>query len=35
LIDLIPQLQLAVDVLTPEATKTYNEVMSKQPAKKE
>jgi hypothetical protein len=35
LIDLIPQLQLSVDGLTPESSKTYKEVMAKQPAKKE
>ena len=30
LLDLIPQLQLSVDMLTPEARKTYEEVMAKQ-----
>ena len=35
LIDLIPQLQLTIDVLTPESNKIYNELMAKQPAKKE
>ena len=33
LIDLIPQLQLSPELLTPEARKTYGEVMAKQPAK--
>ena len=33
LIDLIPQLQLSPDLLTPEARKTYEEVLAKQPAK--
>jgi hypothetical protein len=35
LVDLIPQLQLTVDILTPESSKIYNELMAKQPAKKE
>jgi len=30
LLDLIPQLQLSVDILTPEARKTYEEVLAKQ-----
>jgi hypothetical protein len=33
LIDLIPQLQLFPDQLTPESKKIYDDVMSKQPAK--
>ena len=33
LIDLIPQLQLSPDSLTPEARKTYDTVMAKQPTK--
>jgi len=33
LIDLIPQLQLSPDLLSPEARKTYEEVLAKQPAK--
>jgi hypothetical protein len=35
LVDLIPQLQLTVDILTPESSKIYNELMAIQPAKKE
>jgi len=30
LVDLIPQLQLSVDTLTPESRKVYEEVMAKQ-----
>jgi len=30
LLDLIPQLQLPVDILTPESRKTYAEVLAKQ-----
>ena len=30
LLDLIPQLQLSVDSLTPESRKTYEEVLAKQ-----
>lgn len=33
LIDLIPQLQLSADLLSPEARKTYEEVLAKQPAR--
>ncbi len=30
LLDIIPQLQLSVDTLTPESRKTYEEVLAKQ-----